>query len=125
MAPKSFRDLLDWQRGIGLTEMIYRSTQDFPKHETYGLSSQVRRAAASIPSNIAEGHSRDSTKEYLHHLSYAMGSLAEVETLLVIASRLNYFTVPALNSALRECDEIGRMVRAIRGLSFFFFVRLR
>jgi four helix bundle protein len=114
MATKSFRDLIIWQRGIGLTETIYRLTQDFPKHETYGLSSQLRRAAASIPSNIAEGYGRDSTKEYLHHLSYAIGSLAEVETLLVISSRLNYRTNSVLGPVVNECDEMGRMIRAIQ-----------
>src|SRR3954451_16442437 len=113
-AAKSFRDLFVWQRGIGLTETIYRLTSQFPKHEIYGLTSQLRRATASIPSNIAEGHGRDFTKEYLHHLSYAMGSLAEVETLVVIASRLAYLTPQSHDSVIRECDELGRMIRAIQ-----------
>jgi four helix bundle protein len=114
MAVKSFRDLVVWQRGIAFAEKIYRLSHDFPKHETYGLTNQLRRAAVSIPSNIAEGHERDSTKEYLHHLSYATGSLAEVETLVVIASRLEYLPQNQIETILRECDELERMIHAIQ-----------
>jgi len=114
MAVRSFRDLIVWQRGITLAESIYRLTRDFPKDETYGMSSQLRRAAVSISSNIAEGHERDSTKEYLHHLSYALGSIAEVQTLLVIASRLNYLTEDTMKSLLGECDEMERMIHSIK-----------
>ncbi len=71
MAIKSFRDLRVWQAGMDLVEAIYRITQPFPAHEQYGLTSQMRRAAVSIPSNIAEGHTRQYTKEYLYHLSVA------------------------------------------------------
>ena len=80
MEIKSYRDLRVWQAGMDLVVRVYRLTQGFPTHELYGLTSQMRRAAVSIPSNIAEGHTRESSKEYLHHLSIAQGSLAELET---------------------------------------------
>src|SRR6187401_1440650 len=90
MAVRNYRELKVWQHSIELSASIYQLTSGFPKEELYGLTSQMRRAAVSIPSNIAEGHSRESTKEYLHHLSFALGSLAELETQLVIAERLKY-----------------------------------
>ncbi len=77
---KSYRDLRVWQAAMNLVEQVYRLTRAFPKQETYGLSSQMQRAAVSIPSNIAEGHTREHLKEYLHHLSIAQASLAELET---------------------------------------------
>ena len=86
----SFRDLQVWQRGMQIVESVYRVSGCFPKTEIYGLTSQVHRAAVSVPSNIAEGHARSSTKEYLHHVSFAEGSLAELETQLEVAARLNY-----------------------------------
>jgi four helix bundle protein len=79
-----------------LVEIIYRLTQNFPKHEIYGLTSQIQRAAVSVPSNIAEGHTREHTKEFLHHLSIAQASLAELETQLEIAARLNYLETSEL-----------------------------
>ena len=114
MAVKSFRDLIVWQRGVQFAESIYRLTRQFPKDETYGMTSQLRRAAVSISSNIAEGHERDSTKEYLHHLSYAIGSIAEVETLVVIASRLGYLPQDTAKLLASECDELERMIHAIQ-----------
>lgn len=87
---KSFRELRVWQQAMDLVEKVYVLTQDFPRQETYGLISQVRRAVISVPSNIAEGHTREHIKEYLHHLSMAQASLAEVETQLEIAARLKY-----------------------------------
>src|SRR5215510_5282912 len=93
MPVKSFRDLRVWQAGMDLVEQVYLLTQQFPKHEMYGLASQMQRAAISIPSNIAEGHTRTHSKEYLHHLSIARGSLAELQTQLEIALRLKYCSV--------------------------------
>ena len=75
---KSFRELRVWQRAVDLVERIYLLTQKFPRDEIYGLTSQIRRAVVSIPSNIAEGHTREHLKEYLHHLSMAQASLAEI-----------------------------------------------
>ncbi len=76
MGVKSYRDLRVWQAGMDLAERVYRLTEAFPRHETYGLAGQVQRAAVSVPSNIAEGHAREHTREYLHHLSMAQGSLS-------------------------------------------------
>jgi four helix bundle protein len=76
----SYRDLTVWQAAMKLVKHVYEQTGRFPSNEQFGLTSQLRRAAVSIPSNIAEGHARESTKEYLHHVSFALGSLAELET---------------------------------------------
>jgi four helix bundle protein len=92
MKLKSFRDLRVWQLAMELVELIYRTSRDFPKEELYGLTSQIRRAAVSIPSNLAEGHTREHTKEFLNHISMAQASLAEVDTQLEIARRLNYIS---------------------------------
>jgi four helix bundle protein len=87
---KSFRDLDVWRLGLDLVETIYRCTAGFPKSEIYGLTAQMRRAAVSIPSNIAEGQARSSSKEFLHFLSFALGSLAELETQIELVDRLRY-----------------------------------
>jgi four helix bundle protein len=89
---RSFRDLRVWQAAIDLVEQVYLLTQTFPKHELYGLAGQMQRAAVSVPSNIAEGHTRSYNKEYLHHLSIARASLAELQTQLEITLRLKYCT---------------------------------
>jgi four helix bundle protein len=89
-AISSYRDLDVWNLGIDLVVSCYRITHSFPRQEEYGLSAQLRRAAVSVPSNIAEGHARASTGDYLRHLSIAHGSLAELETHLEIARRLGY-----------------------------------
>ena len=93
---------------------VYLITEQFPKSEIYGLSSQMRRAAISVPSNIAEGHARDSTKEYLRFISVAMGSLAELETQFLLSERLNYLEAAALNKLLEKTGEIGRMLRSLQ-----------
>jgi four helix bundle protein len=90
MSIKSYQDLKPWQFSIDFAEQIYCITESFPKHELYQLSSQMQRAAVSIPSNIAEGHARESSREFLHYLSIALGSLAELETQLVLAQRRAY-----------------------------------
>jgi len=114
MSIDSFRDLKVWQSGIDLAEEVYRLTQSFPKQEMYGLSSQMQRAAVSIPSNIAEGHGRDSTKEFLHFLSVALGSLFELETQLTLAGRLGYLDKGELENVLSRMDEISRMMRGLQ-----------
>jgi four helix bundle protein len=114
MAVRGFKELIVWQKSMDLIEDVYRLTQTFPKHETYGLSSQMQRAAVSIAANIAEGNGRDSTKEYIHHLAFSLGSLAEVETHLVVAQRLGY-APPRIIAALEaRCDEIGKMLRGLQ-----------
>src|SRR5689334_20011421 len=92
----SFRDLKVWQLGMEIVEHAYHLTSAFPKDELYGLTSQLRRAAVSVPANIAEGHARAFTKEYQRHLSIAVGSLAEVETYLELCVRLQYGTRDAI-----------------------------
>jgi four helix bundle protein len=117
----SYRELKVWQRSLALALQIYKVTEDFPRHETYGLCSQIRRAVVSVPSNIAEGNQRDSVREYLHFVSIALGSLAEVETQLLLSAELQYVDKAKSQSLLAEIDEIGRMLRGIqkylRGIS--------
>ena len=111
---KSYRDLFVRQRSMDVVERVYRLTATMPKHERYGLSSQLQRSAVSIPSNIAEGHARQSTREYLYHLSVAIGSLAELETQLMIAVRLGYATPESMAPLLSENEEIGRMLHSLQ-----------
>jgi four helix bundle protein len=88
--PESYRDLIVWQKGITLVKRVYEVTREFPADEKFGLVAQLRRAAVSIPSNIAEGQARHTTGEFIRGISNAEGSLAEVETQLIIAVELNY-----------------------------------
>jgi four helix bundle protein len=114
MAINSFRDLRVWQAGMDLVEEVYLLTQTFPKQEIYGLTSQMQRAAVSIPSNIAEGHTRDHSKEYLHHLSMAQASLAELETQLEIATRLKYLSPEQFKTVLGSITSLGRQLYSLR-----------
>jgi four helix bundle protein len=111
---RSYRDLRVWQRGMELVEAIYVITQSFPKQEMYGLSSQVRRAAVSIPANIAEGHSREHTKEFRNFLSMAQGSISELETELEIATRLGYEPTQQFNGLMVQIAGLAKQVRALR-----------
>jgi four helix bundle protein len=110
----SYRDLKVWQFGLKLVCLVYEITSKFPKAEVYGLTSQIQRAAVSVPSNVAEGHARDSSREFLHFLSISLGSLAELETQLVIALQLKYVDNAALDPVLDKCDELGKMLRALQ-----------
>jgi four helix bundle protein len=110
---KTHRDLNVWQLGMEITERVYQLTRSFPDDERFGLVSQMRRATSSVPANIAEGNARSSTKEYLHHLSVAVGSLAEVETFLDLALRLGYADSKLI---LQLIDSIGEERRMLRGL---------
>jgi four helix bundle protein len=109
-----FRDLLVWQRGMDIMETVYRMTGEFPKSELYGLTGQVRRAAVSVPCNIAEGHARASTKEYLNHISIAQGSVAEVQTQLEIACRLGYISSAELKPVLEQTAILSKQLHALR-----------
>lgn len=111
---KSFRDLRVWQEAMDLVEDVYRLTQLFPKCEAYGLTSQMQRAAVSTPANIAEGHTREHHKEYLHHLSIAQASLAELQTLLEIAARLNYCAPEQLTQTLERSASLSKQLYALR-----------
>lgn len=99
---------------MDLVQEVYGLTRGFPKEETYALASQIQRAAVSIPSNIAEGHTREHLKEYLHHLPMAQASLAELETQLEIASRLGYISTGQLNQFLQKCRSLGKQLYALR-----------
>src|ERR1043165_2962504 len=112
-AIKNYRDLIVWQKAIDLVVMAYRATADFPKSETYGLTSQIRRAATSIPANIAEGYGRGSRKEYVQFLLIAQGSLKELETHLIVSQRLSYGTTAQTEAILADTAEIGRMLTAL------------
>jgi four helix bundle protein len=111
---RSYRDLVVWQLGMNLVRSIYELTGPFPRDELFGLTSQLRRAAISVPSNIAEGDARDSRKEYLHHLSISLGSLAEVETQLLLASQLGYCPRETIDRVLMETNELGRKLRGLQ-----------
>ena len=111
---KSFRELRVWQKAMDLVENVYILTRRLPREETYGLSSQIRRAAVSIPSNIAEGHTREHIKEYLHHLSMAQASLAELETQLEIATRLKYLLASQTKEVLTETTSLGKQLYSLR-----------
>ena len=99
---------------MDLVERVYKVTQAFPQQEIYGLTSQMRRAAVSIPSNIAEGHTREHTKEYLHHLSMAQASLAELQTQIEIAGRLRYLSPEVVNQSLEHAKSLSRQLFALR-----------
>lgn len=110
MSIKSYQDLIVWQKAMDLTEVVYAVTRGFPREEAYGLTSQIRRAAVSVPSNIAEGHGRQSTLEYLRHLSITRGSLNELETQALLAGRLHYLSDEDLHRILALSAEVGRLL---------------
>ena len=114
MSINSYRDLKVWQAGLSLTKQVYLLTQKFPKHEIYGLSSQMQRAAVSIPSNIAEGCARDSTQEFLRFIAIALGSLAELETQLILAKELDYIDATSLAKILSHSHETQLMLRGLQ-----------
>ncbi len=109
----SYRDLEVWQKSRVLVAAVYKLTKTFPKEELYGLSSQLQRAAVSVPSNIAEGKSRRTTKEYMRFLDIAYGSVAEVETQLYIASDLGYTTEQAILYLFNGYMEVGKMLNGL------------
>ena len=99
-----------WSKAVDLVTTIYRSTERFPKEERYGLTSQIRRAAVSIPANIAEGAGRRSQKEFIYFLSNAQGSASELETELIIANRLGYLDETTFAQLISELERIGRLI---------------
>jgi len=109
----SYRDLIVWQKAMDMTESLYRIVKKLPKEETYALSDQMRRAAISIPSNIAEGFGRNSKKEYLQFLYIANGSVSELETQLMLCVRINYLKESEIQSILTLLSEIGKIIMTI------------
>jgi len=116
-ARRGHRDLIAWQKAMDLVTEIYGVTQVFPKEERYGLTSQLRRAAVSVPSNLAEGYSRNSRNEFHHFVGQARGSLAEVETQIEIALNLGYVEDEICSRLLSNVTEIGRLLTGLRSWS--------
>lgn len=111
---KHYRELEVWQLAMDVAQECYRVTKAFPREELFGMISQIRRAAAAIPANIAEGQSRDHTKEFLHHLSIARGSLMELETHLILSQRVNLLSQADIENLLQMTDRISRMMSGLR-----------
>jgi four helix bundle protein len=109
----SYQDLRVWQRSMKLVVAVYNSTQSFPRQELYGLVSQMRRAAVSVPSNIAEGKGRLTDRDRAHFFSQARGSLLELETQILIAERLHYLSDVEADSLIRLANEVGRMLSSL------------
>jgi four helix bundle protein len=110
---KHYRDLLVWQKSMDLVVASYELAKRLPHHENFGLISQIQRAAVSIPANIAEGHGRKHTGDYVHHLSMARGSLLELETHIFITVRLAYLQPGETQAILGMTDEVGRMISGL------------
>ena len=113
MGVKSYQELIVWQKAMDFVVDVYKITRRFPREEAYGLTNQVRRAAVSIPSNIAEGQGRGVGQAFSHHVRIAQGSLQEAETQLLIAAKLNYITAAELAPVLDQSAEIGRLNRGL------------
>ncbi len=112
-AVRTYRDLLVWQRAMDLVEASYGLAKRFPASENYGLTNQIQRAAVSVPANIAEGHGRRHLGDYLQHPSIANGSLKELETHFLIATRLAYLQKKEIEPLLQICSEVGRMLSVL------------
>lgn len=112
--PSSYRELIVWQRSMDLVTKIYKVTESFPKQEMCGLTSQMRRAAVSVPSNIAEGQGRKSRREFVQFLSLAKGSLVELETQVQIGKNLGFIKEAQLQELFRETQEVGRLLTGLK-----------
>ena len=110
---RSYKDLVAWQKSMDLVTAVYRASQGFPQEEIFGLVSQIRRSAVSVPSNIAEGHASTSRKEFQYFLSNARGSLAKLETQLTIAHQLAYIDETVINQILDRLGEVGRILNGL------------
>jgi four helix bundle protein len=110
---KSYRDLRVWQDSMALAASCYRLTREFPKEELFGLTSQIRRSAASIPANIAEGHGRENTRTFIHYLRIAQGSLKELETHLMLTESVGLSDGRAIGLHIEQCEALGRMIRSL------------
>lgn len=113
MNKSDYKQLKVWQKALELTIEVYRLIRQLPKEENFAIANQMRRAAVSIPSNIAEGHGRDSNREFIQFLNIAKGSLYEIETQLIICSKLLYFDDNECKHALSLVSEISRMINSL------------
>jgi four helix bundle protein len=111
---RSYKDLIVWQKGIALAKLVYGLTQTFPSEEKFGIIAQMRRAAVSIPSNIAEGQARHTTGEFVQFISHAEGSIAELDTQLILSIDLNFCAAAAADPAFELIGELRRMLNALR-----------
>lgn len=111
---KDFKDLIVWQRAMELVTEVYRLARKLPKEELFALSDQIRRAAISIPSNIAEGQGRNSTKEFIQFLAIAKGSKSELETQLLLCVKIGYLIEPEILTAINLIQEVGKMLNALQ-----------
>ena len=109
----SYRDLRVWQDAMTLAELCYRLTRDFPREELFGMVSQIRRSAASIAANIAEGHGREQTRSFIQFLRMAQGSLKELETHLLLSQRVQLASSSSLAPLFSQCNELGGMLRSL------------
>jgi len=114
---KGHRDLVVWQKAMALVTEVYQVSRGFPKDELYGITAQLRRAAVSVPSNLAEGHGRNSRREFHQFVGQARGSLTELETQLEIAANLGYLAQPITCDLLTKAGEVARMLNALRAWS--------
>ena len=114
MGVLDYKELIIWQKSMELVSEVYKLVKKLPKEEKYALSDQIRRSSVSIPSNIAEGNSRDSTKEYGFFLSVASGSIAELETQLILCERIGYLESDELNKSFGLITEIRKMLTKIK-----------
>ncbi|MBI3677582.1 MAG: four helix bundle protein [Proteobacteria bacterium] len=110
---ESYQDLKVWQRAMALAEACYHHTKIFPREEMFGLTSQIRRAAASIAANVAEGFGREQTRMFVQYLRMSQGSLKELETHLILARRVEIGSTDKCNQLLEQCQELGKMLRAL------------
>jgi four helix bundle protein len=110
---KTYQELIVWQKAMDLVKDVYETSRHFPREEIYGLTSQLRRAAVSVPSNIAEGQGRSTTPDLLRHLSIAYGSLLEIETQILIAVRLSYLTPEKCRDVMNAAAEVGRLLNGL------------
>jgi len=113
MPVKDYRELIVWQKAMDLVAAAYRATANFPRTEVYGLTSQIRRAAVSIPSNIAEGQARNTTRDFLHFLAVSYGSLKELETQILIAERLEYIDGHTRDVLVQATTEVARLISGL------------
>jgi four helix bundle protein len=113
-AIRSFRDLIVWQKSVDMVVSVYKTTKQFPASEQFGITSQVRRAAVSVPANIAEGYGRNTKKEYANFLRIAHGSLSELEALLTISQKLSYCDEQEYSTLEKRTSEVARMLYALR-----------
>ncbi|MGA9979273.1 MAG: four helix bundle protein [Candidatus Sulfotelmatobacter sp.] len=108
-----YRDLIAWQKAMDLVNAVYDATEAFPKREVYSLTDQIRRAAVSIPGNIAEGQAHYSNREFVHYLRHSRGSLAELETQILVAKRRNYVSDADAAGLLKQADEVSRILSGL------------